>query len=120
MMSWLKKLGSIAIAVGKTAPIAGPILGAIIPGTQDDAIIAKVTPSIDSIVGVIVQAEIMGQALSLPGADKLKAATPAIAQLIVQSSLVAGKQIADPALFESGCAKIAAGMADCLNSLKAD
>ena len=119
-MSFLKKFGAIALQVGKVVPIAGPILGAIIPGTKDDAIIARATTSIDQIAGIIAQAEIMGQALDLKGPDKLKAATPAVAQLILASSAVAGREIADPVLFKAGAEKIAAGMADCLNALKAE
>ena len=119
-MSWLKRVGAIALAVGKAAPVAGPIIAAVVPGDKDNAIIAKAIPTIDQIAQIIVQAEIMGQSLSLSGTDKLLAASPAVAHMVIQSSLFAGKTIDDPVKFQFGCQQIAAGMADCLNSLKAD
>ncbi len=119
-MKWLSQIGQIALQLGKIAPIAGPILSALIPGTKDAAIIAKATTTIDQLAGIIVQAEIMGQALNLKGPDKLKAATPAIAQMILQSSVMTGRTIADPVLFEASCTGIASHVAGLLNSLKAD
>lgn len=118
-MSWLKTVGQIALAGAKIAGFA-PLVMPFIPEdrrTTVDAIVARTTDTLSSISGVIAQAEIMGQALALPGADKLKGATPAVAQLVLQSSILAGKKIADPAKFQAGCQQIAAGVADVLNSL---
>lgn len=119
-VTFLKKLGQIALAIGKVVPIAGPILSAIIPGTADDAIIARASQEVDRFTKIIVDVEMMGAALSLAGPDKLTAATPLIAQLILQSSTVAGRDISDPALFKSGCAQIASGFVAVLNSLQSD
>lgn len=116
-MSFLKKLGSIAVAVGKTAPIAGPILSALIPGTKDDVVIAKATGAIDPIVTIIAEVEQMGSVLSLTGPQKLTAATALVTQALAPYASRLG--IDDPALFNKGAAEIAQGAVDVLNALKA-
>ena len=69
---------------------------------------------------IIAQVEAMGQALSLPGTQKLTAAAPLVAQVVLNSELLIGRKITDEALFTKATQEIASGMADLLNSLKAD
>lgn len=119
-MGWLKKAASIALKVTEVVLGFGPLITSLTPTKRDDQILAQVTPSLTQIAGVIGQVEIFGQALGLPGAQKLTAATPAVAQIIMQSAFMAGHKIADEAKFKAGCTQVAAGMADILSSLKED
>ena len=115
-MSWLKKVGQIALAVGKVSPIAGPILAAIIPGTKDDAIIARTTAYIDPVIAKILDVESLGVVLKLPGDQKLTPATPLVGQIFAPYAHQFG--VADPALFTKGMSEIAQGYVDFLNSLR--
>jgi len=81
--------------------------------------VSKATSEIEQIAAIIANAEVMGQALQLNGAQKLTAATPLVAQMFLQSSLLAGRAVSNPPLFKAGCEKIGSGMADVLNSLVA-
>lgn len=54
------------------------------------------------------------------GADKAAIAGPLIADIILQSSALAGHEVANPDLFNQGVAKITSGAADIVNSLKID
>jgi hypothetical protein len=62
--------------------------------------------------------EVFGNDWNTPGPDKLKAASPLVAQIIHQSEMLAGKKIDDKVLFAAGVEKITSGMADILNSVK--
>jgi len=119
-MGWLKKAASIALKVTEVVLGFGPLITSLTPTKKDDQIYAAVAPSLTQIAGIIGQVELFGQALGLPGDQKLKAAAPAVAQIVLQSSFMAGHKIADPILFQRGCTKVADGMADILNSLKDD
>src|SRR5262245_57116131 len=104
-MTFLKKLGQIALQVGQVALGLSPVTKWAGPG--DAAIIDRIVGTIDEIGAIIMQVEAIGAALQLTGPDKLKAAAPLVAQVIVRSSLVAGKKIADPNLFHAGVEKVA-------------
>src|SRR5262245_16225166 len=119
-MSWLKKVGSVALQVGKVLPTVGPIVTAVIPGTKDDQIVAAATTTVDQLVNIIVSIEKAGQAINAAGAQKAAMAAPLIAQAILQSTALAGKQIGDEPAFLAACGKIGADLADALNALKAD
>ncbi len=119
-MSFLKKLGVALIEVGKVVPIGGPVLAALIPGTKDDAIIAKATGTLDQLTNIIVTTEAIGAALKLDGQQKLTAATPLFAQAFLQSSILAGREIADPVAFKTGVDEAVAAYVKILNSFKPD
>lgn len=117
-LSFLKKAGQIIAAVTGIMPLFQPGLSAISPkiaGFADQG-----ASELTKIGQVILQTEVIGNTLSLKGPDKLKAAAPQIAQLVMMSSLIAGKKISNPTLFSQGSAKIGDGMADILNSLHED
>lgn len=114
-MTFLKKLGSI---IAKGLQLAGQFEGLIPANVAQTYTIVK--NELVQIAKVIIDVEVMGQALSLPGAQKLTAATPAVAQIILDSAILAHRKIADEALFKAGAQKIADGMADVLNSIKDD
>lgn len=115
---WLKKAGSIALKGIELAAGNAPTVKVLVP---------KAAGAIDAVVGdlaqikdIIVTVEAIGQAWGQPGAEKLRVAGPLVAQAIAQSSMMAGHQIADKAAYDKACATIAGGMADLLNSLKAE
>lgn len=110
-MTFLKKFGMIVANIAKIIIGIGPLLP-----TGDK----KVADTLNSVASIILTVEAVGQSLSVAGPDKLKAATPLVAQLILQSDLLSGKRIDNPELFKSGCEAIADGMAKLLNSVKAD
>lgn len=111
-MTLLSKIGSILLKV--TQIVIG--LSPLIPDTQKGAY-QIISRDLEQISSIIIQAELFGQALGLKGPDKLTAATPAVAQIILQSSILANHKIANQELFKQGCNKIANGMADVMNSL---
>lgn len=122
-MKFLSKLGQIALKFTEAIPIIGqfaPFIAALIPGKKDDVVIEKGVYTLEQIAQIIMQVEIIGQAVGLPGTQKLQAAAPAVAQAILQSSILVNHKIHDEVLFKQGCTKVADGMADVLNSLKDD
>lgn len=116
-MKLLSRIGQIALKATELIMGYGPLVKQAIPGTRDDRAIDLVADKLVELRDVIVQVEIFGQALGLAGADKLKAAGPAVAQVILSSSILAGRKIRDPELFKRGATKMSDGMADIMNSL---
>lgn len=110
-MAFLKKLG---VVLGRATQILTGVAPFFPQYNKETAIAMN---SLNQIAGIVVTVEAVGQALNLPGADKLKGATPLIAQLILQSDLMVGKKIDNHALFMQGCMKLGDGMADILNSM---
>jgi len=118
-LSFLKQLGVITLKGVQIATGLAPVVSPFLPqSTQPAATV--VTNDLNVIGGIIASAEVAGQSINLSSADKLKAATPVVAQAIVSSSLLAGKKIADPELFNRGAQKVADGIADVLNAIHAD
>lgn len=117
-MKFLTRLGMIVLKVTEIATGFGPFITRAIPGTTDDAIVRRVTTDLEILAGIIGNVEVVGQALNLSGTQKLTAASPLFAQIILQSSLLAKHEIANPVLFKQGCEKMASGLADVLNSQK--
>ncbi len=117
-MGFLKRLGSIALKVTSLAVGFEPMVRGMIP--SDNGETELVFDRLEQVRDIIIQVEVFGQALDLPGASKLEAAAPAVANLILQSTIMAGRKIDNPDLFKAGAKQMAAGMADILNSLKDD
>lgn len=120
-MTFLAKLGGflakgIAILAG-LGPLVAPWLGsnAAKAANVENTVVNDLT----SVGQVVVQVEALMQTPG-SGTAKLANATPLVAQILKTSELVSGHQIADEVLFTQGSAKIASGVADLLNSLKAD
>lgn len=115
-MKFLTKLGQILNTATQIALGFEPIAKMAYPG--HDGVINTVSNDIAEMAGIVVQTEVLGQALKLPGPDKLKAAAPLVAQIVLRSSIVANHKIANPALFQQGCTKMTDGLADILNALE--
>jgi hypothetical protein len=117
-MTFLKKLGEI---IAQGSKIAGMILP-FIPNVRNLPV-ERITDTLNAIINVIVQVEAIGAVFNkngseMTGEDKLKAATPLVAQIILQSDVVSGKRIENQTLFMTGVKKITNGVVDVLNSLK--
>jgi len=112
-MKFLTRLGKVLLQATQIVTGIAPFIPATQQGTYQ--IISR---DLEQISAIIAQVELFGQALGLPGSQKLTAATPAIAQIILQSSILANHKISDEVLFKQGCQKIADGMADVMNSLE--
>lgn len=115
-MTFLKKFGQVVAQILGLVTGIGPIFGASIPGSA--SAIAVAGDTLDRILGVILAVEATGAALTLPGPQKLAAATPQVAQVILASAFLAHHDIADPAKFKASMTQITSGFADLLNSLK--
>lgn len=117
----MKFLSKLAQYFGKGLQILGvfaPIVQATLPGASTP--IQVVSQDLTEIGNAIIDAERVGQALQLKGPDKLRAAAPQVADIILRSAMLANHKVQDPALFNQGATKVADGMADILNSLHTD
>jgi len=118
MPSFLKNLGKILSTASTLIPVYGPLIGALIPGTKDDVIIAGAADRIDGLISVVTQAEVMGQAIQAPGAQKAAMAAPAILQILLSSKLVAGKKPKDAAAAKAAAENVGKALADFLNAFE--
>lgn len=103
----LKGLGIVSAfgpAVQQVAPGAGPVVQTIVG-------------DISKLLNIITTTEAVGQALSLPGADKAKAAGPLIMQEFLQVMAATGHTIANGAAAQAASVTIAGGIADFLNAV---
>lgn len=117
-MAFLSAFGRVMKTVGRVgAEIAGvgPVFAIAFP--KQGKHLSRIT-DVASVVATTVQyAEAMVDA---NGSEKLKKATPLVAQAMRMSELLTDKEIADEEKFLRGCEQITSGMADVLNSLKED
>ena len=116
-MSFLKKLGQIVLQVTTGINTYGPLIKQFTPDRVDQGI-DRAGDLSKQLTDVIISVEAVGQVLGTPGPDKMRAAAPLIAQVLLKSDFMVGKKIQDAALFQKGCESIASGLADILNSLK--
>lgn len=117
-MSFLKKLGQIIATGIEIITGIGPILSAAIPGSS--GVIGKVANDLQSIAQIVIQAEAMGAALGLSGADKLRAATGPVVQILMQSELIAGHPVTDAAALTTAAQNIINGVVAALNAINAN
>lgn len=115
-MTFLKKFGQVVAQILGLVTGLGPVFGASIPGSAGP--IGIVGDTLERILGVVMAVEATGAALDLPGPQKLAAATPQVAQVILASAFLARHEIADPTKFKAAVSQITSGVADLLNSLK--
>lgn len=115
-MKFLSKLAEyFAKGLQIVAAFAG-VTARILPGSVSTEI-QVVSEDLKEIAQVIVDTEEVAVALALKGPDKLKAAAPKVADILLQSAMLANHKVANPTLFSQGATKIADGMADVVNSL---
>jgi len=114
-MSFLKKLGTVILKGTQVLIGIAPFLP---PDKQPLA--QRILDSLEEAFSIVINVEAFGAALGIKGPDKLKAAAGPIAQVILHSSLVAGRKIKDPDGFLIACGKLGGDLADILNSLEGD
>ena len=112
-VSFLKTFGlAVARIVGVVGGIS-PVIETAAPVTR------PVLDKLSQIGAMVMQVEAVFAAISDPaaktGSQKLKAATPLVAQVLQSSELVAGKKIKDEQTFIAAAGTISSGVAD--NSL---
>ena len=117
-MPFLKKLGQIVQIVGRVAGFI-PLAQNFVPQSAR----AEFNTGVDKLnqamnVLVTVEQTFTAAGTAANGADKLKAATPFVAQLIQQSDLLVGKHPKDEAKFTAGCTQLTSALADILNSFE--
>lgn len=117
-MKFLTKLAQIFAKGLQIVGLFGPVIQTVLP--QSAGIVQTVSQDLSEIAQVVVDVEQAGVALQLKGPDKLKAAAPLVADIILRSTLVANHKIDNPALFQQGVNSVASGMADILNSFHVD
>lgn len=117
-MKFLSKLAELFAKGLQILGVFQPIVSAVVPGLA--APIQVVSKDLTEAFQVIVDTEEVGAALQLKGPDKLKAAAPRIADIILQSAALANHKVANPDLFNQGTTKVADGLADIVNSLHTD
>jgi len=118
-MKFLTKLAEYFAKGLQIIGVFAPTIERVLPGPAA-AVVQVVSKDLTEMAQVILDAEQVGVALALKGPDKLKAAVPGIADIVLQSALLANHKIQDPALFNQGCTGIASGLADVINSLHTD
>lgn len=116
-MTFLKKLGTvlaegIAVATG-IWPLVSRFFGSSTAASQTASTVVN---DLSAVGQIVVQAETMFQGAGT-GSQKLKAATPLVANVIKTSELVSGHKIANETAFTQACQEITSAVADLLNSL---
>ena len=109
-MSWLKKLGTVALKIVGLWNVIAPLAGRLIPGAGEIGSIANVIVSVEQVFAAAYGAD------AKKGSDKLKAAVPQIAQLIQASAFFQGKAIKDEKMAEQAFTNITSAFADLLNA----
>lgn len=117
-MTLLKKIGQLILEGAKIVGGFAPMIEAVLPGQA--ATVQVVSADLAQLATIVTQVEAVGQAINQPGTLKLTAAAPLVAQVILSSSVLVGKQIANQALFNQACTEFGGAMADLLNSLDAN
>lgn len=117
-MTFLKKLGSILVNLAGIAAGVGPIITPFLGSGKAASVTGTVVNDLTSIGSTIVTIETAFAAIpGATGAQKLAASIPLIGNIIKTSELVAGKKIANEALFTQAVQEYAQATVDLLNSI---
>lgn len=114
-MTFLKKVGQILGAGLKILTGLGPVVSAVVPNVGDD--IVKIENTLEQAMQIVMQAEVMGEAINLPGAQKLAAATPLVKQVVLLLFKAKGLEISDEAKFTAAISGLTGSVADLLNAV---
>lgn len=117
-LTFLKNIGKVVLTATKIVNGYGPVVAQIIPGTRDDAAVHAIGDKLDQAAGVVVGAELFGQALLLPGADKAKAAAPAMFQVLMGLKMISGRKLKNLEAARAAAQRVGADLADFLNAFE--
>lgn len=119
-LSFLKQAGTILVNGASVVELGYPILGKLLP-KKAEGVADVVVSDLGELSSVVTNIETAANAVpgGLTGAQKFAAALPGVTRAIAQSSVMAGKKIADQALFQKACSEYAQATVDMLNSLDA-
>ena len=123
--SALKKFGQLVVGADQKVPQYSELaqtIALLTPGDGDDKAIAKATAIVqDGLVrfqNIILDAEVAGQALGVPGADKAKMAAPALMQLFLDLPFLKGKKPKNPDSAKVKAAALGSALADWFNEFE--
>lgn len=119
-LTFLNKLGLDIVKVAGIVTGFEPLALAALPSAA--GVISSVVGELQQMSSIVVGIEAVGASTTpvMTGVQKLQAATPQVAQVILKSSALVGHTVDNQALFTQGASSIASGIADVLNSLKAN
>lgn len=115
---FLKKAGEAIVNVASVVELGYPIFGRFLPKAAAEYAGVGVT-DLEQLAAVVTNVEAVSAALptKLTGEQKFVAALPAVTKAIASSSILAGKKIANQALFQQAAKEYAQATVDLLNSL---
>lgn len=117
-MTFLKKLGQVLLNVVGVATGVGPLIVPFLGSGKTSQVAGTVVNDLTSIGQLVVQIETAFAAVpNSTGAQKLQALIPLVSNVVKTSELVAGKKIANTALFTQACQEYAQATVDLLNSI---
>lgn len=115
---FLGKVGTVIAGILGIVTGFGPPLVAL-SGNKNGvtAVVDRVQSELQQVEGIVTTLQVVGEVQGMNGEQKLAAATPLVAQVILQSSALAGRKVEQPDLFKAGCASIADGWVKIMQSL---
>jgi hypothetical protein len=113
-MSFLKKLGSLVLKATELVVGYGPTVRQLMP-PQGDAVVQTVEDKLLLATKIVMDAEVMGQAIGAPGTQKAAMAAPAIFQLLLDLPVLNGKKPKDPVQAKAAATALGGALADFLN-----
>ncbi len=111
---FLAKAGAIAVNIAGVAAGIGPIIAPYI-GTKAAGVVGTVTNDLTLMAQQVVTIETALQGKT--GADKLTALIPLVGGVLSTSELIAGKKIANEALYTKAVQEYAQASVDLLNAI---
>jgi hypothetical protein len=118
VVTFLKKAGTLLVNAVSVIELGYPVLGKLLPA-KVQGVADTVITDLEQFSGTVTSVEAMASAIpsGLTGEQKFAAALPGITRAVAQSSVLAGKKIADDALFQKACSEYAQATVDLLNSI---
>jgi hypothetical protein len=116
-VSFLKKAGTLLVNGVSVVELGYPILGRMLP-PKVAGVADVVVTDLEQFSSTVTSVEQIANAIptGLTGEQKFKAVLPGITRAVAQSSVMAGKKIADQALFDKACSEYAQATVDMLNA----
>lgn len=114
-VSILKKVGQAVLLAQGIEKQYSPLLGMI---PRSGEALAAVDDRLDRAVKIITDAEVMGQALAVPGADKARMAAGPMFQLLLDMPVIRGLKPKDPVQAKADAEALGGALAKFLNNFE--